>query len=295
MSTEGVQARRELADMIVKARHAARTSDGGRMTQQRLAKAVGYSQGNIQKYEAGTLRIPPDLIDSFIAVLGIGEEEADQMHKLAARNAVGHPWTRELAAMPDYAEPYITDEQFATDILSWHELRIPGPLQSEHFMLELFTSNRDVDVAPYLRRRSERKKLFRRPDLRRYDCILAEAALRHFASSLGPRPVQDEIDYLLAINDPADPLDLPNKRVTVRLLPTDTTIVDLHGDFSILLLPEPKRCFVYVEHVVGATSFRSKSGLTKAQATWEELSRAALDREATCVALRQLRHDLASG
>ena len=296
MSTEGIQERHQLARMIKAARVATRMPDGRRMPQDHLARAIGYSQGNLQKYEAGTLKIPPAVVDRVVGVLGIDADTAETMRRLAAFNATGAPYSREPAKTPKYAERYLTSEPDATEILSWHELRIPGPLQSEQFMFKLFTHNVDVDVATHLRTREARKQLFRRPTLQRYDCVIAEVALLHFRGPFGDHVVRDEIDYLLALNDPDARTDLSDERTTVRLLPADQDrIVDLQGDFSVLRVPKPNPDLVYVEHVLGATYKKSPQDVATATAVWRQLADAALDRAETNDALRKLRRYLASG
>jgi transcriptional regulator with XRE-family HTH domain len=292
--TEGGRERRELAGLIKQARLDAHTGSGRRMTQQDMGRLIGYSQGNINKIESGLIKIEPDTVERIIRCLGVPDDIATRMRKLARWNAVGVPFSRQRALVPEYARKYIDYEPDAVEILSWHELRLPGPLQSEHFMLRQFTTATSVDVAPLIRNRLSRREVFLRPELRRYGCVIAEEALHRARWAFGSGAVCDEIDYLLAINDPGR-ARIADQRTCVQLLPTTTGILHLHGDFSILRLPDPKDSLVYVEHVAGAHYLKAARQLTRAGQAWDEVHTAALDRQHTNEFLRQLRARFASG
>lgn len=294
MHTEGGRERRELAGLIKQARLDAPTESGRRMTQQELGHLIGYSQGNINKMESGQIKIEPETVERIIRCLHVPGDIATQMRKLARWNAVGVPFSGQRALVPEYARKYIDSEPDAVEILSWHELRLPGPLQSEHFMLRQFATATSVDVAPLIRNRLARRELFRRPGLRRYGCVIAEEALHRARRAFGAGAVCDEIDYLLLINDLANDR-IADDRTCVQLLRTTTGMAHLYGDFSILRLPEHEASFVYVEHVAGAHYLKAARQLAKAGQAWDEVHTAALDRNDTNEFLRQLRARFASG
>ncbi|HEX3592435.1 MAG TPA: Scr1 family TA system antitoxin-like transcriptional regulator [Pseudonocardiaceae bacterium] len=294
MHPDGGRERRELAALIRQARLAARTESGRRMTQQELGGLIGYSQGNVNKIESGQVKIEPETVERIVRGLDIAPDTALRMRNLARWNAVGIPFSRQRARVPEYARKYIDHEPDAVEILSWHELRLPGPLQSEHFMLRQFAATGSVDVAPLIRSRRSRRDLFRQRGLRRYACVIAEEALHRAERAFGSGVVCDEIDYLLAINDPHD-ARVADERTSIRLLPTTVGMPHLYGDFSILRLPDPKDSFVYVEHVAGAHYVKATRHLTKAAQAWDEVHDAALDRDHTNEFLRKLRYGFASG
>lgn len=294
VSTPGMPARRELAALI-KAARCEHVVDGRRMSQTALASALGCTQGKIQKIEAAHVKIEPEDVEQMIAHLGVEPATTTRMRQLVALNAVGEPWSGERALVPHYARKYLEWEQIATEILSWHEMRIPGPLQSMHFVLRQFNTAGKVDVAPYMRNRERRKKLFHQPQLRRYHCVLAEEALRRAARSLGPDTARDQIDHLLAINDPTHPRGLADARTSLSLLPVDAAVPYLDNDFSLLHFADPRHSLVYIEHVAGAQYLDSSSAVEKADASWQALARAALNRERTQGLLRKLRDELTSG
>lgn len=293
MYTEGSRERVELASLIKGVRVNAPTPSGRRMTQQRFAEMIGFSQGHIPKIERAVVKIEPATVERIIDVFEVDLDTAGRMRLLAARNAVGVPFSGEQAREPRYVREYLDTESRAVEILSWHELRIPGPLQSEPFMLAQFGAADTIDVAPLFRSRMARRDIFGRPDLRRYDCVIAEEALHRAYRALGAMVVCDEIDYLIGLNDAGGRTD--DADVAVHLLPTSTGILHMYGDFSILGLADPNNDFVYIEHVCGAHYRRAARDLAKARETWDGIHRTALDRVPTNVLLRKLREEFASG
>lgn len=285
-------ARHELAVLIKDARRA-HLVDGRRLSQVKLGELVECSQGKIQKIEAGDVKIEPEDVEKIIKYLGVDNAIAGRMRELSALNAVGEPWSGERALVPKYARTYMELEQDATEILSWHEGRIPGPLQSTHFMLQQFKTAGQLDVAPYMRNREHRKKLFHRPQLQRYHCVLGEEALRRAATGLGRDTARDQIDHLLAINNPNDPGKFADHRTCISLLPAEVAVPYLPTDFSILCLA-PANSLVYIEHVAGAQYLKSQDQVKQAMDTWQDIFRVALSREGTNKLLRELRAEFAS-
>lgn len=293
MITAGMPARRELAALIRAARKEC-VANGRGLSQAGLAALLGCTQGKIQKIEAADVKIEPEDVEQMIKHLKVEPTIAAKMRQLVAFNAVGEPWSGERALVPPYARKYLDGEQNATEILSWHEARIPGPLQSLHFMLRQFNTDGEIDVAPYMRNRKRRKELFHQPGLRRYHCILGEEALRRAAGGLGREAVRDQIDHLLAINDPHDPL-LADTRTSISLLPADAAVPYLDNDFSVLLFAGTGSDLVYIEHVAGGHYLRAPSAVDKARAAWKKLAEAALDPETTTKLLHKLRAEFTDG
>jgi hypothetical protein len=281
-------ARRELA-VLIKAARRERVVDGRGLSQTGLATLLGCTQSKIQKIEAAHVKIEPEDVEQMIEYLAVEPATAHRMRQLVALNAVGEPWSGQRALVPHYTRKYVDSEQIATEILSWHEMRIPGPLQSMHFMLRQFNTAGKVDVAPYMRNRERRRKLFHQPQLQRYHCILAEEALRRAAYGLGRDTARDQIDYLLALNNPTDPRKLADTRTRISLLPADAAVPYLDNDFSLLRFADPADSLVYIEHVAGAHYLHSATAVGKASTAWQALALTALGREATNKLLRKLR------
>ncbi len=295
MATDSSKERRQLAALIREARHQARTDNGRRMTQGELGLLIGYSQANIQKIEAADIGIDPDRVAAVILATGVDHGTAERMRELARYAAVGMPYADTRAPVPSYAHRYIEAEGEAREILTWHELRLPGPLQSEHVMLSQFRSANAIDVAPFVRDRMRRKAIFSQPQLERYGCVLAEEALHRVHATFGREVMLDQIDQLLRLNDPSGRKSEADSRTAIHILLATTPITHLPVDFSIVTFGDGDRGFVYVEHVAGGHYPKSKESLAKARNAWDELHTAALDRQPTNDFLRKLRDDHASG
>jgi hypothetical protein len=265
------------------------------MTQGELGNLIGYSQANIQKMEAGKVGFGLDTVEKIIERLAVPSAKADEMRTLAAFAAVGVPYSKAREGTPPYAERYLLAEARSVRVQSAHELRLPGPLQSEHFMLRQFQAAGAIDVAPLMRNRLERRAIFIRPTLVSYACVLAEEALHRAHRAFGRDVALDEIDYLLALNDPTVATGLSDHRTSIHLLPATAGVIHLPGDFTVLHLPRPEDSFIYVEHVVGADYCKAKGDVPRTEEKWLNLRVVALDREDTNDFLRKLRVQLASG
>jgi hypothetical protein len=290
----GMSARHELAALI-KAARCAHVVQGRTLSQAGLAALLGCTQSKVQKIEAAHVTIGSKDVERIIDQLGIQSATAYRMRQLVALNVVGEPWWGQRAVVPPYARRYLELEQIATEILSWHELRIPGPLQSTQFILRQLNTARKIDIGPYVRSRESRRKLFHQPQLRRYHCVVAEEALHRAVSGLGRAAVCDQINHLLAINDPTDPRQLADSRTTISLLPVEAAVLYVENDFSLLHFTDPEHSIVYIEHVAGAQYLYSTSAVDKALAAWRAVECAALDREATQMRLRELRAEWVGG
>lgn len=293
MTTRAVSARRELGALIKAARRDHRI-DGKPMSQAELARLLGCTQGKIQKIEAGAVKIEHEDVDQIIKHLDIDEAAASEMHSLVSSNTATSPWSGERALVPNYARRYLELEQIATEILSWHDMRIPGPLQSELYMLRQFNATEVVDPAPYLRNHAKRRELFRQPQLRRYQCILAEEALHRAASGLGRDVARDQVNHLLTINNSSDPSNLADARTSIHILPIDAPIEYIPIDFSILRLAEHTDSVVYIEHVGGGQYLHSTNAAQRAFDAWTKIAHIALDKDDTSTLLAKLHVEFAN-
>lgn len=288
VTVDGLAARRKLGDMIKNARLST-TYEGGEFTQATLGKLVGCSQSKINKIELGNVGIKSVDLDKIIEQLDVDPTTAASMRELMYANSLVLPWSGDRKHFPEYSRKYIGLEQHANEILSWHESQIPGPLQSEQYMLEHFNVGGEIDVGPHIRNRLQRKRILRRPDLQRYQCVLGEEALYRAAHGLSYSVAIDQIDHFLAINDPDHPARFADSRTSIHLLPLDARLRYPYSDFSILHFADRNDSLVYIEHVAGSVECTDPDEVSKACAAWEQIVRTALIREDTQEFLQDLR------
>jgi hypothetical protein len=263
------------------------------LTQAMLGRMIGCSQGKIQKMEAGNSEFFAADIDKIIEVLHLEFDVAAKMRVLVHSSRFIDPWSGDRTHVPAYARRMIDSEKDATEVLAWHEARIPGTLQSDHHMLAQFQVGGQIDVAPYYRNRKQRRELFTRPQLQRYACVLGEESLHRAYASLGRGPALDQIDFLIRLVDPGERCDFADHRTTVSLLPMDASVPYLPNDFMLIRLPEAGHSFVYMENVCGADYHNGRDALEKAETAFSTLLEAALGVDETVFQLRALRKKLA--
>lgn len=292
MTTESIQARKKLGELIKKVRRQCIIGEKP-LSQEALATCMGCTQSKIQKIEAGSVRVAAGTVEDIITHLHADPDTASRMRILVEYSAANEPWTNEGALVPRYLRRYMEEELLATEILSWHELRIPGPIQSEQYMLQQCRAEKRIDVTPFVRNRMRRKRVFHQPQLRCYQCVLAEEVLHRTASGLGRDTARDQIDHLLAINHPDD-TTLADERTSVHLLSTDAAIPYLNNDFSLLHYAD-RQSLLYIEHVAGAQYLQKNTAIKQASTAWQHVTAAALDREATKKLLQKLRKEFVSG
>lgn len=290
VNTPGTSARLELAKMIKAARRA-REVNGRPMTQAYLGTMIGYSQGHINKLESGDYRIERQPLGLIIECLDVDPATRSRMWELCELNLRVESMVGERGVVPDYFRKYRKAEQSAETILNWHEMRIPGPLQSEHYMLAHFQASGAGNVTALVMDRTARQSLFRRGGLRRYTCVLAEEALRKDVYNLGTDVVLDEIDHLLVLNDPIHPHAIADERTSVHLLPTVASVPFMPGDFSLVRCPDQN--ILYIEFGSGGMTKEGRREVERQYEIWHNLFPAALSRDDTNAMLRRLRAELA--
>jgi transcriptional regulator with XRE-family HTH domain len=168
------------------------------MTQQDVANLLGCGQGKINKIESGTVAVKLTDLRRMLEAFSVGKAEADMMIELARSSPSQRgQWTGYRSAVPHWFRTFTDLEPAAAEILSWHGERIPGPLQSEHFMLKQFSEARASDVTALVRNRLERRQVF---DLKRppyYRFILSEAAFQRMPGGPNPAVALDQVEHLL--------------------------------------------------------------------------------------------------
>lgn len=289
MNTPGARARLELAKMIKAARRA-REVNGRPMTQAYLGNMIGYSQGHINKLESGVYKIERQPLRLIIEYLDIDPATAHHMWELCELNLHVESLVGERGVVPDYFRKYRKAEQVAETILSWHEMRIPGPLQSEHYMLAHFQASGAGNVTALVMDRKDRQSLFRRDGLRDYTCVLAEEGLRKDVYNLGTDVVLDEIDHLLALNDPTHPHAIADERTSLHLLPTVASVPFMPGDFSLVRCPDED--ILYIEYGASGMTTEARREVERHYEIWHNLFPATLSRHDTNAMLRRLRAEL---
>ncbi|HEV8560790.1 MAG TPA: helix-turn-helix transcriptional regulator [Actinophytocola sp.] len=270
--------RRRLGRELRKAREAAG------LTQRAIGGVLGCGQAKINKIESTVAEIDPAELDLMLDAYRVSPGKADELRALAGESrrrgrAGPPPMTPEFAQLSDL-------EQNATELLSLHSERIPGPLQSELYMLRQFGSQAfsTSDVVELVERRQARTTLFTVDNPPRYRAILSESSLLRMPGGRQPDLEVDQIEHLLTLVNAHAQLEL-------RLLPFTATSAFVGTDFVLAQFDGEVPDFAYVEYPGGGTLIKARKNLTVLLKHWNELYEAALGRDETIKFLDQMAVD----
>ncbi|WP_199439916.1 helix-turn-helix domain-containing protein [Umezawaea beigongshangensis] len=275
MSDTVTSLRRQLGERVRRARAAAG------MTQQALADHLGCGQGKINKIESGAVSVKQADLDLVVKVLRVADAEAATMARLARAGDRRGEWAGHRAAVPAWFREFTGLEPTAAEILSWHGERIPGPLQSEHYMLKQFVEAGTTDVTPHVRNRLARKEVFTLPRPPCYRFILGEAAFHRMPGGPSPAVALDQVQHLIE-------LDAQFPRTFIHVLPFSARLPFVPNDFTVMRFADITDNLVYVEHVAGGDYVRGEEQFEAFVDAWDQLRGAVLERRESVEFLREL-------
>ncbi|HEX7661891.1 MAG TPA: helix-turn-helix transcriptional regulator [Pseudonocardiaceae bacterium] len=267
--------RRQLGNELKRARLAAG------LTQQEVATFLNCGQGKINKIESGAVSVKSADLRVLVQELHVGKVEAEMLFALAGTGSGRGQWAGYRSAVPHWFRTFTDLEPAAAEILSWHGERIPGPLQSEHYMLKQFSEARATDVTDLVRNRMERKEVF---DLKKppyYRFILGEGAFRRMPG--GP-------DAAVALDQVQNLIDLEKRypRTFIHILPFDAKLSFVPNDFTLMRFSDATKDFVFVEHAAGGIYIDDEGDFELFVDAWDRLRGAALERNETAEFLHGL-------
>jgi transcriptional regulator with XRE-family HTH domain len=251
-----------------------RARDDAGMTQARVASALGCVQGKINKIETTQCAVSPKDLARLLAIYEVPEDRRTTIQLLAAHAGPGvRAGSRSNAA---YLQLRMLEGD-ATLIRALHSERIPGLLQSEHYMLRQYESAGDTtDVSSLLLDRRERVGLLSAARAPRYQAILSESSLHRMPGGRRPTLVEDQAQHLLNVIDEFE-------KVSIQILTYEAKIPYLDPDFTVLEFdgsrPGAHKDTVYVEYATEgrvATGARLVADRVK---YWNRLHQAALSPE----------------
>lgn len=266
VSHDATKSRRRLGRLLRQAR-----DDAGR-TQAEAADELGCQQAKINKIESTLVSISVADVDKLIEFYGVAEGRANELRELARQDQVNGPKRRAYPpAWKAYAE--LSDyEPEAREILCWHSERIPVPLQSERYRLELYGVRTRPEVLDVLSALKLRTKIFTMSSPPRYRAILSESSLHRMPGGRSSGLVVDEAERLLWLTDNYEHFEL-------HILTFDADVRYVDSDF-VILRPRDEEVsdFAYVECPGGSRKFQKRGELREFQQHWDMLRAAALSR-----------------
>lgn len=248
----------------------ARTDAG--LTQEAVAEQLGCRQAKINKVETTLVAISLAELDRLTEIYGVPTEKAAELHQLATLDLLAGPArTKYSTANSAFAD--LSDlEPDATEICCWHSERLPGPLQSEPYMLRQHAHliTRASELTQYLRQWTARARVFTVATPPRYRAVISESSLHRMPARSAAALLVDQVTHLLGLID-------AHKKLDLRILPFGADVPYVDTDFEILRFDRPTLSdFAYVEFPAGSRKFKTPAELTKFQDHWDLLNDAAL-------------------
>src|SRR5699024_3393366 len=202
---------------------------------------------------------------------GVDGEQAETMLNLA-RAAAGQrgQWSGYRSVVPHGFRTFTDLEPAAAEIMTWHGERIPGPLQSEHYMLKQFTEFGASGVTSLVRNRLDRKSVFDQEQPPYYRFIISESALHRAPGGAAPAVMLDQMEHMVGLAE--------KERVYLHILPLHAPVAAVPNDFTIMRFPERTRDFVYIEHAAGGLYLDDLKDFQIFVDAWDRLRGSALER-----------------
>ncbi|MFY1694457.1 helix-turn-helix domain-containing protein [Solwaraspora sp. WMMA2101] len=226
-----------------------------KMAQDRLAAAIGVSKSLVQSFESGKL-VPQEgtagRMDDFF---GTGDE-IQQSAKDAREDR--QPWLRS----------WFEQERRAALLRSWEPMLVPGLLQCESYMREVFSavpSNAGKIDGLVVKRRERQAATIDRDEPVGLSAIIGEVALRR-----GPSEVlKDQLGHLV------DAGHRPHVRIRVIPAESEGIHVGLSGAFVIANMPDGRRSAYMDDQLTGHVA-NARADLAHLELAWEEIDALAL-------------------
>ncbi|MDG4789053.1 helix-turn-helix transcriptional regulator [Micromonospora sp. WMMD1102] len=226
-----------------------------KLSQDRLAVAIGVSKSTVQYFEAGKLIPQEGTAQRLDGVFGT-DSEIQGLAKTAHEDL--RPWLR----------PWAENVRRAILLRSWEPLLIPAPLQREPYMREMFAGvpanvGRVEDLVAD-RAARQAAVLDQNPPVT-ISCIIAEFALRR-----GSRDVmKDQLGYLVDIGH--------RPFVTVRVLPdvAGGLHAGLGGPISLATLRDGRR-ISYLDDQLQGKVVASVRDVGDLELSWESINGLAM-------------------
>lgn len=242
---------------------------GAGLTQEAVGEELGCKQAKVNKIERTLCGITMEQLEKLIRLYEVEPEKAAELRELAAQDLKNGPVRTSGSA---YTE--LTDlELEASEILCWHQCRIPGPLKSQPYALaQLPPKLTTGKLTEVLRKRAARERVLKMPNPPSYRVILDESSFYRLPGGCTPEMQNEQASHLLKLVS-------EHPRLELRVLLFETPVPHVDTDFELVTFNGRPgfRDFVYVEDSGGPRRRDKKGELERFRAHWALLDAAACD------------------
>ncbi|MHC5260040.1 helix-turn-helix domain-containing protein [Streptomyces sp. UC4497] len=234
------------------------------------ALALECGQPKISQIETGKRGIRRLDLTTLLNLYGVEDDRQRTNLKRLARDI--HKvdwWSGQGPLLSDDLRDYLTLEADSSLVRSFEPSVLPGLLQTEAYMREIFTVGAEEDrVEPLVNTRMRRKDLLDGPAEFRLRVVIDMPALHRIP---GPRAlIREQFEYLMEASG------LPN--VTIQVLPLDITLpLAQYAPYTLFTMRgEPPVQVAWLEHMTGGTLLEQRPDVEMYTKAWDDLTAAAL-------------------
>ncbi|MEV0846356.1 helix-turn-helix transcriptional regulator [Streptomyces sp. NPDC049954] len=249
---------------------------------QQVADALECGQPKISQIENGKRGIRPlDLTTFFNLVKLEDEQHRNNLRRLAKQIHKVDWWTGDGPILDDSLRDYLTLEVDSELVRNYESDLIPGVLQTESYMREIFSTNERPEMVDHLvDTRLKRQELLEDVNGFRFRTVIDAPALHRIAG--GADVVREQLSHLIDVGKKSN--------VTIQVLPLDAALpMDQHVPYSILSQRgDPPVDIAWLEHLTGGTLLEQRSQVQVYAGFWDELTAAAMSPSASQRYMRDL-------
>ncbi|XVQ10889.1 helix-turn-helix domain-containing protein [Spirillospora sp. CA-255316] len=254
------------------------------MTLDQAAAALGWNRFKLGRIEAGKTRATAADVGRILDLYGTEDSVHAALVQLA-RDAGRRGWWTAYSGV--FTGGYVSLEDEASEIRTYHVQLVPGLLQTEDYARTVISAGVPDDpdeVNKRLHARMARKTLLSRPDAPQLRAVLAESALRQLIG--GPQVMHDQLTDL---NRAAQ---RPN--VDIRALPyTVGARAGVEGSFVILSYTDPlDPDIAYSEGIYGNVYIEGADHVARCNAEFNTIWNAALGEEQSAALITAIAAEL---
>lgn len=240
-----------------------------------VAEHLGCGQPKISKIENGERGIRPADLCALLDLYGVTDDKFRERIKQLARDVYKVDWwTAQGPLIHDTLRDYLTLESDSSLIREYEHLLVPGLLQSEGYMREIFFPALPKERAEALiEARLARKRLLDDHLGFRLRAVIDEPALHRMPG--GRAVAVEQLTHL-------DEVSIrPN--VTIQVLPLKVRLpLNQYVPFGLYTLRGTKSInVVWLEHLESGTLLEQKESVKEYTQAWEELTAAAMSPSAS--------------
>jgi DNA-binding XRE family transcriptional regulator len=254
------------------------------MTLDQAAAALGWNRFKIGRIEAGKTRATAADVGRILDLYGTEDAVHAALVQLA-RDAGRRGWWTAYSGV--FTGGYVSLEDEASEIRTYHVQLVPGLLQTEDYARAIISAgvpNAPDEVNKRLHARMARRTLLSRPDAPMLKAVLAESALRQLIG--GPQVMRDQLIELTRV------AQRPN--VDLRALPYAVGArAGVEGSFVILGYSDPMDPDIgYSEGIYGNVYIEGADHVVRCNAAFEAIWDAALNEGQSAAFITAIAEDL---